>query len=141
MKVEVGLLIALVALAMIAFGLPDGLLAIAWPSMSDTFGVAVTSLGGVIIVFTVAYAVASSASGWFLRKVGLGTFLTIGAAVTGLSFAGYAVVPGWWMLFVVAGGAGAGGAGGCGARRASLLPVAHEAAGGGRHGAHELCAL
>ena len=109
MKVEVGLRIALAALGMVAFGLPDGVLAIAWPSMSDTFGVSVTSLGGVIAVFTATYTVASFASGWFLRKVGLGMFLAASAMVMGSSFAAYAVVPEWWMLLAVAGGAGAGG--------------------------------
>lgn len=109
MKVEVGLLIALVALGMLVFGLPGGVLAIAWPSMSDSFGVAVTSLGGVIAVFTATYTVASFVSGWFLRNVGLGVFLAVSATVMGSSFVAYAVVPEWWMLLVVAGGAGAGG--------------------------------
>jgi MFS family permease len=100
----VGLLIALAALGMIALGIPDCVLAIAWPSMSGSFGVAVTSLGGVLAAFTATYAVASFLSGRLLRNVGLGVFLAISATVMGSSFLAYAMVPGWWMLLVAAGG-------------------------------------
>ena len=104
-----GLLIALAALGMVAFGLPDGVLAIAWPTMSESFDVAVTSLSAVIAVFTATYSISSFVSGWFLRNVSLGVLLAASTTVMGSSFLAYSVVPEWWMLLVVAGGAGIGG--------------------------------
>ena len=107
-NIELRLLIALSALGMICFGLSYGVLAIAWPSMSESFGVAVTSLGVVVAVTTTTFAISTFMSGWFLRKTSLGVFLTFGAMVMGSSYLAYVVVPDWWMLLLVAGGAGVG---------------------------------
>jgi fucose permease len=101
-------LIALAALAMIGFGLPSGVLSVAWPSMSDTFGVAVTSLGIVVAAYTVGYTISSFSSGWILRVSSLGLFLTFSAALSGLGYVAFAFVPSWWWLLAVSATAGAG---------------------------------
>jgi len=101
-------LIALAALAMIGFGLPSGVLSVAWPSMSDTFGVAVTSLGTVVAAYTVGYTISSFSSGWILRVSSLGLFLTFSAALSGLGYVAFAFVPSWWWLLAVSATAGAG---------------------------------
>jgi fucose permease len=102
------ILIALAALAMIGFGLPTGVLSVAWPSISDTFGVAVTSLGTVVAAYTVGYTFSSFSSGWLLRVSSFGLFLTFGAAVSGLGYVAFAFVPSWWFLLAVSATAGAG---------------------------------
>jgi len=102
------ILIALAALAMIGFGLPSGVLSVAWPSMSDTFGVAVTSLGTVVAAYTVGYTISSFSSGWILRVSSLGLFLTFSAALSGLGYVAFAFVPSWWWLLAVSATAGAG---------------------------------
>ncbi|MDA0597597.1 MAG: MFS transporter [Chloroflexi bacterium] len=102
------ILIALAALAMIGFGLPTGVLSVAWPSISDTFGVAVTSLGTVVAAYTVGYTISSFSSGWLLRVSSFGLFLTFGAAVSGLGYVAFAFVPSWWFLLAVSATAGAG---------------------------------
>ena len=101
-------MIALAALAMIGFGLPTGVLSVAWPSISDTFGVAVTSLGTVVAAYTVGYTISSFSSGWLLRVSSFGLFLTFGAAVSGLGYVAFAFVPSWWFLLAVSATAGAG---------------------------------
>lgn len=102
------ILIALAALAMIGFGLPTGVLSVAWPSMSDAFGVAVTSLGTVVAAYTVGYTISSFSSGWILRVTSFGLFLTLGAAISGLGYVAFAFVPSWWFLLAVSAMAGAG---------------------------------
>jgi len=93
---------------MIGFGLPTGVLSVAWPSISDTFGVAVTSLGTVVAAYTVGYTISSFSSGWLLRVSSFGLFLTFGAAVSGLGYVAFAFVPSWWFLLAVSATAGAG---------------------------------
>jgi fucose permease len=102
------ILIALAALAMIGFGLPTGVLSVAWPSMSDTFGVAITSLGTVVAAYTAGYTISSFSSGWILRISSFGLFLTFGAAVSGLGYVAFAFAPSWWFLLAVSTMAGAG---------------------------------
>ena len=93
---------------MIGFGLPGGVLSVAWTSMSDKFGVAITSLGSVVAAYIVGYTIASFSSGWLLQKGSLGRFLTLSAALSGLGYVAFAAVPGWWLLLAVSVTAGAG---------------------------------
>ena len=93
---------------MIGFGLPTGVLSVAWPSISDTFGVAVTSLGTVVAAYTVGYTISSFSSGWILRASSFAFFLTFGAAIAALGYVAFALVPSWWMLLAVSVMAGAG---------------------------------
>lgn len=93
---------------MIGFGLPTGVLSVAWPSMSETFGVAVTSLGTVVAAYTIGYTISSISSGWLLRVSSLGLFLMVSAAISGLGYVAFAFVPDWWGLLAVSAMAGAG---------------------------------
>jgi fucose permease len=101
-------LIALASLAMIGFGLTTGVLSVAWPSMSESFDVALTSLGTVVLAYSLGYTISSYSSGWVLRIVSLGLFLMSSAVVEGLGYVAFAIVPNWWWLLVVSGAAGAG---------------------------------
>lgn len=94
---------------MIAFGLPDGVLGVAWPSMSKTFGVSLASLGFMTITFTATYTVAGFVSGLFLSRITLGLWLGISGLVVGSGFLGYALAPSWWALLLMTGIAGIGG--------------------------------
>lgn len=104
-----GLLIAITAFGMIVLGLPDGVLGVAWPSMSTSFGVSLAALGAISLVFTGAYTASGFLSGWFLRKISLGALLASSASVMGVGFLGYALMPGWWALLIAVGIAGLGG--------------------------------
>ncbi len=104
-----GLLIAITALGMFAFGVPDGVLGVAWPSMSKSFGVSLGSLGAISVVFTSTYTATAFMSGRFLNRANIGFWLVGSAVVMGAGFLGYAFVPSWWSLLAVAGVAGAGG--------------------------------
>lgn len=101
-------MIALAVLVMIGVGLQNGVLSVAWPSMSDSFDVAITSLGSVIAAYTVGYTISSFSSGWLLRISSLGLFLTIGAVLSVIGYLAFAVAPSWWWLLVVSAAAGSG---------------------------------
>ena len=94
---------------MITLGLPDGVLGVAWPSISQTFRVSISSLGIMSVVFTSTYTAAGFASGWFLNRMTLGLLLASSGLVIGLGFLGYALAPSWWVLLVTTGIAGLGG--------------------------------
>ncbi len=104
-----GLLIAITAFGMIAFGLPDGILGVAWPSMSKSFGVSLAALGAVSVVFTGTYTASGFLSGWFLRRLSLGPLLLVSASIMAAGFLGYALMPTWWALLIAVGVAGLGG--------------------------------
>jgi fucose permease len=102
---------ALVYVAFISIGLPDGLLGTAWPSMHSYFQVRVDAIGALLLTYTAGYLLASFSSGWVMSRMRVGALLAASCGVTTLSLAGYALAPAWgWMvaLGVLAGlGAGA----------------------------------
>jgi len=53
-------------------GLPDGLLGVAWPSISESFGLTLDVLGTLLATFTVGYLLSSFSSGRVLAHMGVG---------------------------------------------------------------------
>ena len=58
-KLRGALLVTLASFAYLVFGLPDGMLGVAWPSMSAEFGVPISSLGILILALTTGYGTAT----------------------------------------------------------------------------------
>lgn len=103
------LLILICFVAFISLGLPDGLLGVAWPYLSEDYGVPLDALGLLLVCFTAGYLLASFNSGFIMAKMQLGTLLAFSCLCTGLSLAGYAYGGAWPALLAMAFFLGAGG--------------------------------
>ena len=71
------MLIGLAYLGFVSLGLPDGLQGVAWPSIRATFGLRIDALGALLVMFTAGYLGSSFACGWLLRRMAVGTLLTL----------------------------------------------------------------
>jgi len=87
-------------LAFISLGLPDGLLGIAWPFMSERSNVSLDSLGILLFGFTTGYLATSSTSGKVMQYLSLGTLLAVSCLLTGLSVLVYALVDIWPAMII-----------------------------------------
>lgn len=94
-------LIVIAFLSFVALGLRAGLLGVAWPSMRDTFGVSLDAVGVVLIAGMIGFLLTSVNSGSIIARIGLGTFLTLGAVIAGLGYLGFALAPTWGTLIVL----------------------------------------
>jgi len=105
-----GRLFLIALLAFVALGLPDGTLGVAWPSMQATFGLPISRLGVLLIAGTTGYLASSSQSGHWIGRLGVGRLLFWSILLTALASLGFALVPSWPALVVIAvvGGLGAG---------------------------------
>lgn len=108
-SVKIGLIL-LAYIAFIALGMPDGLLGVGWPSMRAGFQVPLDALGFFMFAGTAGYLSASFASGYLLRKMGVGGLLAASCGLTGLTLLSYTLVPAWWIMVLLGlfGGLGAG---------------------------------
>lgn len=96
-------------LAFISLGLPDGLLGIAWPFMSERADVPLESLGILLICFTIGYLATSSTSGKIMKVLSLGTLLAGSCLVTALSLWTYAITDHWLLIILASFFLGSGG--------------------------------
>lgn len=94
------LLIIIAYLAFISLGLPDGLLGISWPFISEKHGIPLDSLGILLISFVAGYLSTSTTSGKILSLIPMGLVLTISCAVTGFSLLGFAFSNHWLLVIV-----------------------------------------
>ena len=106
-----GSLLLLAYLGFVSLGLPDGLLGVGWPSMSDSLGVPTSAVGLLLIAGTSGYLTSSVAAGFALSRVGVGALLAGSTALAALALTGYAS-SGWFVLtaavaFVLGLGSGA----------------------------------
>jgi fucose permease len=79
------LLIALIYVAFISLGLPDGLLGVAWPEMRDSFSLPLDALGIILIGSTTGYLLSSFFNGFFMRKIGVAVLLALSCLATGFN--------------------------------------------------------
>lgn len=96
-------------LAFISLGLPDGLLGVAWPSISRTFGVPLSRLAVLQVAMTVGFIFSSGNAGRLIEKFGVGNLLVISNSLVVLALSGYVLAPHWYVLIastVVLGSAG-----------------------------------
>lgn len=96
------LLIILISyLAFISLGLPDGLLGVGWPFMSERLNVPLDSLGVLLIAFVAGYLATSTTAGKILTVIPLGLLLALSCCITGISLLTYAL-SGYWSLVIIA---------------------------------------
>ena len=102
-------LILVTYLAFISLGLPDGLLGIAWPFMSERLHIPLESLGVLLLSFTMGYLATSSTSGKIIKVISLGVLLAISCLLTGLSLLTYAFSQYWHLMILASFFLGSGG--------------------------------
>jgi len=104
-------LVAMIFIAFIALGMPDGLLGVGWPSIRTDFSVPLDSLGLLLFTSMTGYLLSSFFSGAIERRLGVGKVLIASCSLTGIGLLGYTLVPQWWMMVALGllAGLGAGG--------------------------------
>jgi fucose permease len=96
-------------MAFISLGLPDGLLGVAWPSLSRSYGMELHKLGILIIISTAGYLLTSINASKILRHLKLGPLLAASCLLTSLSILGFAFSGRQEFLFLFSFTLGAGG--------------------------------
>lgn len=102
-------LISISFLAFISLGLPDGLLGVAWPFMSERLNVPLDQLGVLLVSFVAGYLSSSLSNSKIMEKISLGMLLTLSCFLTGTSLFAFVLVPHWYLLILAAYFLGAGG--------------------------------
>ena len=96
------LLLAIIYLAFISLGLPDGLLGAAWPSMYPQMGVSVGSAGIVSMTIAACTVISSLMSERVIRRFGTGKVAAVSTLMTALGLFGFSFSSQFWMLLVFA---------------------------------------
>ena len=94
------LLLAIIYLAFISLGLPDGLLGAAWPSMYPQMGVSVGSAGIVSMTIAACTVISSLMSERVIRRFGTGKVAAVSTLMTALGLFGFWLSDSFWMLIV-----------------------------------------
>ncbi|HPN64757.1 MAG TPA: MFS transporter [Candidatus Goldiibacteriota bacterium] len=104
-------MLALIYIAFIALGMPDGLTGVAWPSMRKSFNIPVDAIGISMVCMTCGYLVSSFFSGRLISKLSIAGLLTLSCMMTGAALITECFVPswGWYAAVSVLTGFGAGG--------------------------------
>lgn len=103
------LMLTVAFVAFISLGLPDGLLGVAWPSMSISFGVELSALSFALVAGTGGYVVSTVFSGKLVAWLGIGRLLALSSTLTACALIGYTLVPAFWLLLALVVIAGFGG--------------------------------
>ena len=105
------LLLAIIYLAFISLGLPDGLLGSAWPSMYVQFQVPVSYSGIIYMIICGGTVCSSLLSDRLNRKFGTGLVTVLSVATTAVALGGFSFSSSYWMLclWAIPYGLGAGG--------------------------------
>ncbi len=95
-------LLGIIYVSFISIGLPDAVMGTAWPAVRQTFGQPLEALSGIVIAFTVCGALSGFFGGPVIKKLGSGLVTAISCLLTGLALMGFAVVPSFVWLVVLA---------------------------------------
>ena len=82
----------------IGLGVLAGLLGVAWPSIRETFGLRLDSIGVLFTTTTAGSLIAAFASGTVVGRVGSGRFLIFSTVLAIIGLVGYALAPAWWVM-------------------------------------------
>ncbi|MFW5795834.1 MAG: MFS transporter, partial [Alkalispirochaeta sp.] len=85
----------------VILGLPDGMLGVAWPSISDGFRQPLGNLGVLMFGFTVGYVTTNAFLGKIIARSGYATVMTLSAVCLGVGALGMILTP-WWLGAIVA---------------------------------------
>ena len=104
------LLLAVIYLAFVSLGLPDGLLGAAWPKMYEPFGVPVSSAGLLAMIIAAGTIVSSLQCARLTAFAGTGRITAASVLLTAAALFGFSFSTRFWMLllFAVPYGLGAG---------------------------------
>lgn len=94
----VHLLLAIIYMAFISLGLPDGLLGAAWPSMVPELGMPVSFAGVIFIIISVGTVVSSLLSQRLNLRFGPGRVTAFSVAMTAAALFGFASCRSAWQL-------------------------------------------
>ena len=92
------LLLAIVYLAFISLGLPDGLLGAAWPVMHVEIAAPLSAAGAISLIITVGTILSSLASDWLTSRLGAGKVTAISVLLTAAALFGFSVSSAFWQL-------------------------------------------
>ncbi len=92
------LLLAIIYLAFISLGLPDGLLGAAWPTMYPELGVDISFAGGISMIIALGTIVSSLMSDRLTFRLGTGRVTAFSVALTAIALWGFSVSRSYWML-------------------------------------------
>ncbi len=103
-------LLAIIYLAFISLGLPDGVLGVAWTTMRLDLNQPLAAVGWLTLVGTIASGLSTIASSHVLKHLGTGPVVMLSGFLTGLALLGYSLVPSltWLLLLTIPLGLGAG---------------------------------
>ena len=92
------LLLAVIYIAFISLGLPDGLLGAAWPTMYPELGVGVSWAGIISMIIALGTVISSLMSDRMTFKFGTGKVTAISVATTAAALLGFSFSDRFWML-------------------------------------------
>lgn len=92
------LLLAIIYLAFISLGLPDGLLGSAWPTMYPALGVDISFAGGISLIIALGTIVSSLMSDRLTLRFGTGRITAASVAATAIALFGFSVSREYWQL-------------------------------------------
>lgn len=104
------LVLALASLGLLSLGLPDGMLGVAWPSISGEFNVPLSALGVLVPAFAGGYITVALSSGRIAGRFGMHALLLAGTAFLAAGLLGFALSSRWETVLIAAwiGGMGGG---------------------------------
>ena len=107
----VNLLLAIIYLAFISLGLPDGLLGAAWPTMSADIHAPLSWAGGISMVISAGTVCSALLSDRLTLRFGAGRVTAVSVAMTAAALFGFSFAPNYGVLVLMAipYGLGAGG--------------------------------
>ncbi|HDQ15198.1 MAG TPA: MFS transporter [Sediminispirochaeta sp.] len=85
-------------LAFISLGLPDGLLGIAWPSMSGSFGQALSRLALLQVAMTSGFFLSSTNTARLIRRLGVGRLLVLSNTLVATALLLYVLAEHWYLV-------------------------------------------
>ncbi len=94
----VGLLLALIYISFISLGLPDAVLGSAWPLISETYAVPISSMGVVTIIISAGTVVSSLNSDKLIRKLDVHKVTAWSIVLTAISLFGFSSSPSFFVL-------------------------------------------
>lgn len=95
-------LLAIIYMAFVSLGLPDGVLGLAWPSMRSSLEQPIETLGLVTFLLASCSALSGFAGGHVLARFGTGPVTLVSALATGLSLLGMAHVSSFAQMIALA---------------------------------------
>jgi MFS family permease len=104
-------LLVLAYLAFASIALPDGLLGVAWPSMSGSLGQPISAIGWLLPFGVTSSLLSGASAGFILARIGLGRLLAASTVLSVVALAGYGLASSLWMVLaattLLAAGSGA----------------------------------